>query len=76
MYWYNKLEKLKETDKADCHPFEKAFQTFCLDARTKKRAVKSGSYSVSDFNDWMLSQRTKADEITSQILTGRSHDKT
>jgi hypothetical protein len=76
MYWYNKLEKLKKADGIDYHPFEKAFQTFCLDAKTKKRAVKSGSYSVSDFNDWMLSQRTKADKITSQILKGRSHDKT
>lgn len=76
MYWYNKLAKLKETDEIDYRPFKKAFQTFCMDARTKKKAVKNGSYSISDFNDWMLSQRTNADEIMSQILMGRSYDKT
>ncbi|MVB12754.1 hypothetical protein CAFE_34980 [Caprobacter fermentans] len=73
MYWYNKLEKLKKAKVVNYEPFEKAFQSFCMDARVKKRAVKDGSLSVSSFNSWMLAQRTKADEIMSQLLAGQSH---
>ena len=72
MYWYNKLEKLKDLKKVDYQPYEKAFQAFCMDARIKKHAVKDGSLSVSGYNNWLLYQRTKADEIMSLILEGQS----
>jgi hypothetical protein len=69
MYWYNKLAKLKMIDGMNYKPFEKAFQTFCMDARAKKKAVKNGQSSAPDFGDWMLSQREKADTIMSQLLS-------
>jgi len=75
MYWYNKLEKLKKMRTVNYQPFEEAFQSFCKEARVKKKNVKDGSLSVSSYDDWILSQRNNADEIMSQILRGQSQKK-
>ena len=72
MYWYNKLGKLKKTGAVNYQSFEKAFHIFCMDARAKKRAVKNGGLSALSFNDWMITQKTKADQLVSQILEEQS----
>lgn len=65
MYWYNRMKKLRDTAAGTerLANAEAAFEDFCKEAVTRKKAVADGKADAKKYANWLLRQRDVIDGI-------------